>query len=228
MGARCCHPWQHTVLGKATRPPPDGSPRWRWGKSCRAEPGTTCPCAALRMCFSSSIRIGEDESRAEPGTTCPCADLWTCFSSSFRTGENESCRAAPGTTGGLLHACRPSVECGGLWVHGTLSAMDGATELTWVRAHCLRGTASHASERTAASGWAGPRSGTCSVSREPTGPRTAKEHRPQGFGLGFWLLPSISAPKFAMHPRSRDNGRLRRAWRPFLFQPKSCPCPSFA
>ncbi|WP_313246305.1 hypothetical protein [Stenotrophomonas rhizophila] len=65
---------------------------------------------------------------------------------------------------------RKTVEGGGLWVHGTLSAMDGATEPTRVRAHCLRGTASHASERTAASGWAGPRSGTCGVSRESTDP----------------------------------------------------------
>jgi len=37
--------------------------------------------------------------------------------------------------------------------------MDAAYEPTWVRAHCLRGTASHAFERTAAGGWAGPRSG---------------------------------------------------------------------
>ncbi len=44
---------------------------------------------------------------------------------------------------------------------------QAVAEPTWVRAHCLRGIASHAPERTAASGWAGPRSGTCGVSREP-------------------------------------------------------------
>ena len=38
-----------------------------------------------------------------------------------------------------------------------VSRMDAATELTWVRALCLRSTASQAPERTAASGWAGPR-----------------------------------------------------------------------
>jgi hypothetical protein len=38
-------------------------------------------------------------------------------------------------------------------------------EPPWVRAHCLRGTASHAFERTAASGWAGPRSGVYGASR---------------------------------------------------------------
>jgi hypothetical protein len=44
---------------------------------------------------------------------------------------------------------------------------QAVAEPTWVRAHCLRGIASHAPERTAANGWAGPRSGTCGVSREP-------------------------------------------------------------
>jgi len=41
-------------------------------------------------------------------------------------------------------------------------------EPPWVRAHCLRGIASHAFERTAASGWAGPRSGVHGGSRDPT------------------------------------------------------------
>jgi len=41
-------------------------------------------------------------------------------------------------------------------------------EPPWVRAHCLRGIASHAFERTAASGWAGPRSGVHGGSRGPT------------------------------------------------------------
>ncbi|MNT29751.1 hypothetical protein D3C72_1655080 [compost metagenome] len=38
---------------------------------------------------------------------------------------------------------------------GGVSAMDGAPKPPWVRALCLRSTASQAPERTAASGWAG-------------------------------------------------------------------------
>ncbi|HGM4747542.1 TPA: hypothetical protein ACKPYJ_004561, partial [Stenotrophomonas maltophilia] len=52
--------------------------------------------------------------------------------------------------------------------------MDAAIEPPWVRAVCLRSIASQAPERTAASGWAGPRSGVYGVSclsmppRQPT------------------------------------------------------------
>ena len=48
--------------------------------------------------------------------------------------------------------------------------MDAAAKLTGVRALCLRSTASQAPERTAASGWAGPRRGTCSVPCNRTHP----------------------------------------------------------
>ena len=89
------------------------------------------------------------------------------------------CRPAAGTTDSKSpgarpvlpcssHAHQPTVEGRRGWVGGTLSRMDAATELTRVRALCLRGTALQAPERPAASGWAGPRSGTCSVSRQPT------------------------------------------------------------
>ena len=54
---------------------------------------------------------------------------------------------------------------GGLTPTGTVHGMDAVDEPPGVRAHCLRGTASHALERTAASGWAGPRSGVHGVSR---------------------------------------------------------------
>jgi len=69
---------------------------------------------------------------------------------------------------GYSLAPRPCVQVRRVWVGRALHRMDAVAELTWVRAHCLRGTASHASERTAASGWAGPRSGTCSVPCQPT------------------------------------------------------------
>ena len=55
--------------------------------------------------------------------------------------------------------------------------MDGATEATWVRALCLRSTASQAPERPAAGGWAGPRRGfTPSPQADP--PRHPTECRP--------------------------------------------------
>ena len=58
-----------------------------------------------------------------------------------------------------------------------VSAMDGATEATWVRALCLRSTASQAPERPAAGGWAGPRRGfTPSPQADP--PRHPTECRP--------------------------------------------------
>ena len=64
-----------------------------------------------------------------------------------------------------------SVRGGAVWVGRTVGAMDGAIEPPWVRALCLRSTASQAPERTAASGWAGPRRGVYGVSCQPTPPR---------------------------------------------------------
>jgi hypothetical protein len=48
--------------------------------------------------------------------------------------------------------------------------MDAAAKPPWVRALCLRSTASQAPERPAASDWAGPRSGVYGVSRNRTHP----------------------------------------------------------
>ncbi|WP_414609327.1 hypothetical protein, partial [Stenotrophomonas sp. BR163] len=47
------------------------------------------------------------------------------------------------------------VRGGAVWVGRTVGAMDGAIEPPWVRALCLRSSASQAPERPAASGWAG-------------------------------------------------------------------------
>jgi len=63
------------------------------------------------------------------------------------------------------------VRGGAVWGGRTVGAMDGAIEPPWVRALCLRSTASQAPERTAASGWAGPRRGVYGVSCQPTPPR---------------------------------------------------------
>ena len=66
---------------------------------------------------------------------------------------------------GLMHP-RPqeTVEGRPGGLRRTVGAMDGAIEPPGVRALCLRSTASQAPERTAASGWAGPRSGVYGVS----------------------------------------------------------------
>ncbi len=48
--------------------------------------------------------------------------------------------------------------------------MGAAAKPPWVRALCLRSTASQALERPAASDWAGPRSGVYGVSRNRTHP----------------------------------------------------------
>ncbi|QGL66292.1 hypothetical protein FEO86_02890 [Stenotrophomonas maltophilia] len=59
----------------------------------------------------------------------------------------------------IYHRHQEPVGGGAVWVGRTVGAMDGAIEPPGVRALCLRSTASQAPERTAASGWAGPRKG---------------------------------------------------------------------
>ncbi len=63
--------------------------------------------------------------------------------------------------------------------------VQAATELTWVKAHCLRGTASRATERTGASAWAGARRAIHGVSRKPAPSRQTRETRPH------WLFAQI-------------------------------------
>ena len=75
---------------------------------------------------------------------------------------------------------------------GPLGAMDGAHEPPGVKAHCSRGTASHATERPAASGWAGPRSGVHGVSRQgvslPARTEAQTARKPAlRFGSALWL-----------------------------------------
>src|SRR6185437_6581640 len=83
----------------------------------------------------------------------------------------------------FIHAWRGSnrpletVRGGVVWGCRTVGAMDGAIEPPRVRALCLRRTASQAPERTAARGWAGPRSGVYGVSCHPTPPRHPTECR---------------------------------------------------
>ncbi len=85
----------------------------------------------------------------------------------------------------LPTAARPNSRCypqprepvrgGAVWACRIDGAMDGAIEPPWVRALCLRSTASQAPERPAASGWAGPRSGVYGVCCKPTPPRQPTE-----------------------------------------------------
>jgi len=104
------------------------------------------------------------------------------------------------------------------WVGRALSRMDAATELTRVKTHCLRGIASHASERTAASGWAGPRSGTCSVPCQPTPTGPARHQRSAAvevdlevdldLDLDLDLAPGLQPPT----PTTFDCNGCRGAW----------------
>jgi len=94
------------------------------------------------------------------------------------------------------------------WVGRALSRMDAATELTRVKTHCLRGTASHASERTAASGWAGPRSGTCSVPCQPTPTDPARKQSGAALEVDLDLAPGLQPPT----PTTFDCNGCRGAW----------------
>ena len=84
---------------------------------------------------------------------------------------------------------RESVGGGAVWGCRTVGAMDGAIEPPWVRALCLRSTASQAPERPAASGWAGPRRGVYGVSCQSTAPRQTTDN-PEPRWLWLWLLPA--------------------------------------
>ncbi|MBA0304481.1 hypothetical protein D7Y36_16650 [Stenotrophomonas maltophilia] len=82
---------------------------------------------------------------------------------------------------------RESVGGGAAWGCRTVGAMDGAIEPPRVRALCLRSTASQVPERTAASGWAGPRRGVYGVSCSPTPSRqTISNPEP------LWLWPLLA------------------------------------
>ena len=65
-----------------------------------------------------------------------------------------------------------------VWVCGGLSRMDAATQPTRVKAHCLRGTASRATERPIAGDWAGPRRGTCGDPANPYRAEPGPTHPP--------------------------------------------------
>ena len=79
-----------------------------------------------------------------------------------------------------------------------------ATEATWVRALCLRSTASQAPERTAASGWAGPRRGLA-PSPQPEPPRPTGS---QLLTLPLTLIrqvPGAARPYHPLMPRENLN-----------------------
>jgi len=74
---------------------------------------------------------------------------------------------------------------GAVWLCRTV----GAIEPPRVRALCLRSTASQAPERTAAGGWAGPRSGVYGASCTATPPRHPAECQ-------LWLLLRLLLERF--------------------------------
>ncbi len=70
----------------------------------------------------------------------------------------------------------------------------------WVRALCLRSTASQAPERPAASGWAGPRRGGYGASCRPTPPRPTSSN-PEPLWLWLWPL-QVQGGSPARHHRT--------------------------
>ena len=107
-------------------------------------------------------RLGTD-----PTGVMPRRNVWFAGALTVSKPQPVPCSTAPALP---PLACAPIYpgRAGPGGLAGPLSAMDGAHEPPWVKAHCSRGTASHAAERPAASGWAGPRSGVYGVSRQPT------------------------------------------------------------
>ena len=102
-----------------------------------------------------------------------------------------------------------------------VSRMDAATELTGVKALCLRSTASQAPERTAASGWAGPRRGTCSVpcAAHPARPSKASAfNKPSHEGLSRSRPTQHPARAGDLPSRHRSSARDGAA-------PSSTPVP---
>ncbi len=93
---------------------------------------------------------------------------------------------------------------------------QGAIEPPWARALCLRSTASQAPERTAASGWAGPRRGVYGVSCQPTPPHpTRRNPEPLWLLTLILTLPAAGGPPRVSaappHPgRSGSSRRCRR------------------
>ena len=117
-----------------------------------------------RCARSVSTKVDTHQQPRAP-TTAIASRFTPCVDDSFDV--RQMCRPTVGT-----HRQRTgSVRGGAVWVGRTVGAMDGAIEPPWVRALCLRSTASQAPERPAASGWAGPRSGVYGVSCPPTPPR---------------------------------------------------------
>jgi hypothetical protein len=142
MGAWSRHPCRSHPR-KPTPADPSTVGKWPWAsRSSHAWRGTT-----RLLCLCALVVATDQLSKGRRG--------WVCG------GMSRMGRAY--TPDGLGRSPTPVLPCAQDSAHA-----QAATELTWVKAHCLRGTASRATERTAAGGWAGPRSGTCSVPRGPT------------------------------------------------------------
>ncbi|MET4615415.1 hypothetical protein ABIA71_000978 [Stenotrophomonas sp. 2619] len=126
-------------------------------------------------------RLGTD-----PTGVMPRRNVWFAGALTVSKPQPVPCSTAPALP---PLACAPIYpgRAGPGGLAGPLGAMDGAHEPPWVKAHCSRGTASHAAERPAASGWAGPRSGVYGVSRQPT--RASQDVADAALGFGRRCKP---------------------------------------
>jgi len=210
------HPWRLTVPGRATRHPPAWFPVWRLGgQGNLSVPGhagsapldrrpawvdprhawmlqVPGPAPATHgVALPPFRRVGSD------GSACPAPKARPTW---VRAGL---LRGFPRWLFGLgcSPAHQPSVY-GMAWVgwRDRKAPWMAHYEPPWVRTHCLRGTASHAFERTAASGWAGPRSGVHGGSRDPTHAVPPRVTRKCGFGFGFGFRFGPSSSCHTLHP----------------------------
>jgi hypothetical protein len=141
MGALAKHPCFAKPPYPRTRRPSDG-----WSAAIGGQkPFQSLPCVTGRGRYNGS-RLGTDPtvptSPSDPHRATPCVAE---FSIRARSTVGGGRRAAP---------------------VGTVKNMDVFAKPPRVKAHCLRGTASRATERPAAGGWAGARRAVYGVSRK--------------------------------------------------------------
>ena len=106
---------------------------------------------------------------------------------------------------------------------GPLGAMDGAHEPPWVKAHCSRGTASHATEHPAASGWTELRSGVHGVSRTPIRAGPARAFPGHGCRFGVVVRQPGRARLYGYGPAGQSPALRIRSSRAEPGSTNGCP-----
>ncbi len=222
------HPWRITVPAQATRHPPAKCPVRAVGRAgvrrlWRAVPKPACWWSSSQVDPRHAWMFLLPRPPATHGVALPRrSDAQTMAA---QLDLSHSARVRPGQVNprlpclGSQPAHQPCVY-GMAWVgwRDHKAPWMAPYEPPWVRAHCLRGIASHAFERTAASGWAGPRSGVHGGSRDPTHavpPRTNLKCRfCSGSGYGCTATATATANTSPRSPPNTCPVILRLSRRP--------------